>query len=243
MFKYPWSTAQGQKITPVNLPWQAVLTATWTHLQIPSTSKAPTHHGQKVHLNLPSAGSPNLLNWYHLPDAHGNELNAEMLRLQQKKSSFTKQPSEMMGEQVSDPCPWRQGACYVHGLSRVVSDMRKVIKHKGKNRYNWCYVQVNYTLLNIQIGSMIWGEGAVFWFSGIRRPFVGHLHRPSFHIGGCNQLSLAHTGWELTPCSNKKLVLHGGGKVMSSFPYVTLYDKLKNSYSLSASNSRWNHFK
>ena len=36
-----------------------------------------------------------------------------------------------------------------------------------------------------------------------KRPFIGHLHRPSFRISGPKQPQLAHTGQELTPRSCK----------------------------------------
>ena len=45
--------------------------------------------------------------------------------LQQRKSLFTRQPSEETGESVSDPPPQRQGAWDIYGISRVVLGVRK----------------------------------------------------------------------------------------------------------------------
>ena len=39
-----------------------------------------------------------------------------------------------------------------------------------------------------------------------KRPFIGHLHRPSFRVSGPKQVQLAHTGQELTPRSCKVTV-------------------------------------
>ena len=36
-----------------------------------------------------------------------------------------------------------------------------------------------------------------------KRPFIGHLRRPSFRISGPKQPQLAHAGQELTPRSRK----------------------------------------
>lgn len=87
--------ARGQKSAAGPVSGRAVPTAARTHPQAPARDQRTT--GRKfVATDLPTAPpTPSLfLNQVHVPDAHGSELNAERLRLQQTKGLFTKQPSE-----------------------------------------------------------------------------------------------------------------------------------------------------